>query len=149
MVKSFAGEHNEAALPISKVYHSRWRSYLSIIIENRCYNYSFYVRPRTYWTTLVVTFKFDFCLLFYLLNWNNHKSWKKMLLIRHRVFCTDFVDFLNRSPLSCYLRQPQAVVAAKVFPRQSVLVGKSIPRKIYFNQLTTNKNTHLASIKLS
>ena len=28
-----------------------------LIIENRCYSHSFYVRPRTYWTTLVYIVK--------------------------------------------------------------------------------------------
>ena len=48
MIDSFTGEHNEAASQILDVYQSRGRSYLNIIIENRGYSYSFYVRPRTY-----------------------------------------------------------------------------------------------------
>ena len=53
MIDSFIGEHNEAVSQISEVYSSRGRSYLNIIIENRDYSYSFYVRPRTYLKTLV------------------------------------------------------------------------------------------------
>ena len=48
MIDSFTGEHNEAVSQISEVYSSRGRSYLNIIIENRDYSYSFYVRPQTY-----------------------------------------------------------------------------------------------------
>ena len=59
MIDSFIEEHNEAASQISEVYSSRGRSYLNIIIEYRCYSYSFYVRPWTYWTNLVYLLKYS------------------------------------------------------------------------------------------
>ena len=51
MVKSFAGEHNEAASEISEVYWSGGRPYLNVIIENRCHSF---FRLWTYWTTLIL-----------------------------------------------------------------------------------------------
>ena len=47
MIDSFTEEHNEAASQILEMFQSRGRSYLNIIIENRCHGYPFYVRSRT------------------------------------------------------------------------------------------------------